>query len=143
MTSLSRLNKQYISKVYGPVHTTMSSPLIKLMDDMVRSILAFLSHNGGKARFARTCRRARTVHATTMPDEFKTWLTELSTMQQRWISGLCVAPPIRAGFELGVDCRDRPIDVMRAAGQGDDAIGRLVAYQASLVAEEREMQRRV
>ena len=121
----------------------MSSPLTNLMDDIVRSILAYLPHNAGKSSFASTGRRARTVHATTMPDDFKAWLTELSAMQQRWISGLCVAPPIRAGFESGSDCRDRPIDVMRAAGQGDDAIGRLVAYQVSLVAEEKEMQRRI
>ena len=71
-----------------------ASPLTELVDDMVRSILASLPHKAGKARFALTGRRARTVHATTMPDTFKVWLTELSTRQQRWVAGLCVAPPI-------------------------------------------------
>ena len=90
-------------------------------DDLVRCILAYLPHKGGKARFARTGRRGRTVHATTIPDGFGAWVMELSAKHRRWIAGLCVAPPIRAGFESGVDCRERPMDVLRAAGQSDDA----------------------
>ena len=74
-----------------------ASPLTELVDDMVRSILASLPHKAGKARFALTGRRARTVHATTIPDEFLAWVTELSAKYQRWVAGLCVAPPIRGG----------------------------------------------
>ena len=127
----------------GVTRMNSPSPFTKLSDDLLRAVLAYLPHNGGKARFARTGRQARDAHATTIPDGFGAWVMELSAKQQRWISGLCVAPPIRAGFESGVECRERPFDVMRAAGQSDDAIGRLVAYQASLVEEEREMEQRV
>jgi hypothetical protein len=112
---------------------------IDLADDCLRDILSYLPHKHGKARFAFASRRARAVHVTTVPARFEAWARELSRTQRYWIAGLGVTPPIRAGFESGTDCGQHPLAVLRAVGETDSLVGRLVAYQAALLVEEEAM----
>ena len=112
---------------------------IDLADDCLRDILSYLPHKHGKARFAFASRRARAVHVTTVPARFEAWARELSRTQRYWIAGLGVTPPIRAGFESGTDCGQHPLAVLRAVGETDSLVGRLVAYQAALLVEEEVM----
>ena len=116
----------------------MASLLPDLADDLLRHALAFLPHAGGKARFAQTGLRGRDVHASCLPTNFAGWAAGLSLSQRRFVAGLCVAPQIRTGFESGADCRQRPQVLMQELGQSDDVMGRLMAQQAALVAEEAE-----
>ena len=119
----------------------MAAVVTTLPDELIRGVLGFLPHaHGGKSRFGRTGRRARDVHASTLPAGFVAWVAQLSSKQRRWVAHLTVAPPIRAGFESGEDCRVWSHGVMQAAGQSDDVLGRLMAYQAGLVIEEEDWQ---
>ena len=92
-----------------------------LPDELVRWALGFLAHGGGKAAVARTGRRARDLHALLVSPGFAAWARLLSRKHRRWVSGLAIAPPIRAGFEPGAAVS------LRTVGQTNDVIKRLVA----------------
>ena len=102
-----------------------SSTVTDLSDDALNHVLSFLSHSDGKATFAQTGRRARDAHAAMLPPGFVAWVSQLSPPIRHWVAGLAVAPPIRAGFESGEACRDRPLEVLRSVGETDDSVKRL------------------
>ena len=92
-----------------------------LPDELVRWAFGFLAHGGGKAAVARTGRRARDLHALLVPPSFAVWARLLIPDHRRWVAGLAVAPPIRAGFESGATAS------LRTVGQTNDVIKRLMA----------------
>ena len=101
-----------------------STTVTDLSDDALNHVLSFLSHSDGKATFAQTGRRARDAHSATLPPGFVAWVSQLSPPIRHWVAGLAVAPPtIRAGFESGEACRDRPLEVLRSVT--DDSVKRL------------------
>ena len=110
--------------------------LTYLADDLARHALGFLSHDDGKSSFAQTGRRSRDLQRSTLSSGFAAWSARLSRKQRRWVAKLSVAPRIRAGFESGEDCWRRPQEVLRAVGQSDEAVGRLMAFMAGLIAAE-------
>ena len=117
----------------------MTSVVTDLADELIRCVLNYLPHADGKARFGMTGHRAHDIHALTLSPGFATWASQLSDKQRRWVAGLTVAPPIRAGFESGEDCQARPHEMLQELVQNVDVIGRLVAYQATLFADETAM----
>jgi hypothetical protein len=108
-----------------------STTVTDLSDDALNHVLSFLSHSDGKATFAQTGRRARDAHSATLPPGFVAWVSQLSPPIRHWVAGLAVAPPtIRAGFESGEACRDRPLEVLRSVT--DDSVKRLESLLVSL-----------
>ena len=90
-------------------------------DHALMVMLCFLPHNDGMARFARTARRARAIHAHLIAPGFVDWTLRLHLEQRRWVAGLAVAPAIRVGFEAGAAVS------LRTVGRTDDVIKRLMA----------------